>query len=117
MLDIMMPKLDGRETCKRLKSSPATKDIPVIFLTARTEVEEIVQGFELGAVDYVTKPFNLPELMSRVNTHIELKLNRDIVAMQNDERKELLHVLCHDITNPLSVIKVYLQLSELKPLH
>jgi DNA-binding response OmpR family regulator len=58
LLDVNMPEMDGFETCKQLKSSPATEEIPVIFLTARTETEDIVKGFELGAVDYVTKPFN-----------------------------------------------------------
>ncbi len=115
LLDIIMPELDGRDTCRRLKANPTTKDIPVIFLTAKTKAEEIVDGFELGAVDYITKPFSVPELMARVNTHLELKLSRDMIAKQNDERKELLHVLCHDLTNPLGAIRIYLQWAERKP--
>ncbi|MCK4700479.1 MAG: response regulator, partial [Bacteroidales bacterium] len=62
LLDIMMPELDGFETCKQLKESPETRDIPVIFLTAKIETEDIVKAFELGAVDYVIKPFNPKEL-------------------------------------------------------
>src|SRR6516164_8912626 len=58
LLDVMMPEIDGFETCRRLKASAATNDIPVISLTARTETADIVKGFELGAVDYVPKPFN-----------------------------------------------------------
>jgi class 3 adenylate cyclase len=78
LLDVMMPEMDGFETCKRLKSSEATSDIPVIFLTARTETSDIVQGFELGAVDYVSKPFNPPELLARVNTHLTIdRLHRE----------------------------------------
>ncbi len=78
LLDVMMPEMDGFETCRRLKGSDATRDIPVIFLTARTETEDIVRGFELGAVDYVPKPFNAPELLARVSTHLTInRLNRE----------------------------------------
>ena len=78
LLDVMMPEMDGFETCRRLKSSGATGDIPVIFLTARTETEDIVKGFELGAVDYVPKPFNTPELLARVHTHLTMdRLHRE----------------------------------------
>ncbi len=80
LLDIMMPELDGFETCKALKGNPNTRDIPVIFLTAKTETEDIVQGFDLGAVDYVIKPFNPSELLSRVHTHLELKAAREKLA-------------------------------------
>ena len=72
LLDVMMPELDGFETCKRLKDDPATAEIPVIFLTAKVETDDIVKGFELGAVDYVTKPFNTTELLKRVDTHLSL---------------------------------------------
>jgi adenylate cyclase len=80
LLDVMMPELDGFETCKALKKDPATADIPVIFLTAKVETEDIVHGFEIGAVDYVTKPFNPAELLSRVNTHLQLKATREKLA-------------------------------------
>lgn len=74
LLDVMMPEMDGFETCKRLKASSATQNIPVIFLTARMDPEDIVKGFKLGARDYVTKPFNAVELSERVKTHIQLRL-------------------------------------------
>jgi DNA-binding response OmpR family regulator len=77
LLDIMMPGMDGFEVCKILKESPKTKDIPVIFLTARTETGDIVNGFRIGGVDYITKPFNKEELYARVNSHMQLKLIRD----------------------------------------
>ena len=77
LLDVMMPGIDGYETCKRLKRDPATVDIPVIFLTARVQTEDIVQGLELGAADYVLKPFKAPELLARVATHVELKRGRE----------------------------------------
>src|SRR5262249_40496388 len=72
LLDVMMPEMDGFETCRQLKASEATRDIPVIFLTARTETADIVKGFELGAVDYVAKPFNAHELLARVHTHLTM---------------------------------------------
>ena len=73
LLDIMMPEMDGYELCDRLKADETLKEIPVIFLSARSAVEDIVKGFEFGAVDYVAKPFNIPELLSRVGTHLKLK--------------------------------------------
>src|SRR5215831_16989576 len=78
LLDVMMPELDGFETCRRIKASTAWREIPIIFLTARTEVADIVKCFEVGAVDYVAKPFNTHELLARVNTHLSLdRLNRE----------------------------------------
>jgi two-component system sensor histidine kinase/response regulator len=73
LLDIMMPGMDGFEVAEHLHNNPDTKDIPVIFLSAKIEKEDIVRGFNLGAKDYVTKPFDPNELMSRVKTHLELK--------------------------------------------
>ncbi|MCP4110367.1 MAG: SpoIIE family protein phosphatase [Desulfobacteraceae bacterium] len=87
LLDIMMPDIDGFEVCEKLKNFPGTKDIPVIFLTARTETEDIVRGFEIGAVDYITKPFNTAELVARVHTHLELKKNRDLILYANKRLK------------------------------
>ena len=72
LLDIMMPGADGYEVCKTLKKSRKTKNIPIIFITAKTETESIVEGFEAGASDYVRKPFNSTELLARVKTHLDL---------------------------------------------
>ncbi len=85
LLDIMMPEMDGFEVCKILKSKPETKDIPIIFLTAKTEKQDVIDGINLGAVDYVTKPFNSTELLARVNNHIELKLSKDELQRVNKE--------------------------------
>ncbi|MCX5845707.1 MAG: response regulator [Deltaproteobacteria bacterium] len=77
LLDVVMPEMDGFDVCRILKGSRNTMEIPVIFLTAKTEAEDIVHGFEAGAVDYVAKPFNSSELLVRVRTHVELKKKRD----------------------------------------
>ena len=85
--DVNMPRMDGFETCKRLKISEKTKEIPVIFLTANTETEDIIKGFELGAVDYVAKPFNSMELLARVHTHLELYQTLDNLTRAHEELK------------------------------
>ena len=72
LLDIMMPTIDGYTLCRKIKALEDKKDIPVIFITAKTSPEDLVKGFELGAVDYITKPFNAAELTARVRTHIAL---------------------------------------------
>lgn len=73
LLDIMMPVMDGFQVCEKLKQSDETKDIPIIFLTARGNSDDVVKGFELGAVDYITKPFNSHELLARIHTHVTLQ--------------------------------------------
>jgi len=83
LLDIMMPGMDGYEVCRRLKKDSSTSDIPVIFLTALTELESKTRGFELGAVDYITKPFEIVEVKARVKTHLTLKYAREFLANQN----------------------------------
>lgn len=79
LLDIMMPGIDGYEVCRRLKAHAATRDIPVIFLTARSEVEDERLGLALGAVDYITKPISPPILLARVATHLALKASSDFL--------------------------------------
>lgn len=73
LLDVLMPDMNGYEVCRILKQQPDTKDIPVIFLTVKNDEEDIIAGFEAGAVDYVKKPFNKAELLARIKTHIDLK--------------------------------------------
>lgn len=82
LLDVMMPGTDGYEVCELLKAEEETKDIPIMFLTAKAEVEDRIRGFELGAVDYITKPFNLTEITTRLRTHLRLKyLEKERVRM------------------------------------
>lgn len=71
MLDVMMPGIDGFETCRRLKANDATRSIPVIFLTARDELEGVLEGFRAGGVDYISKPFQKEEVLIRIRTHLE----------------------------------------------
>jgi putative two-component system response regulator len=83
LLDIMMPGMDGYEVCLQLKQSPATMGIPVIFLTARSEVEDEEKGLELGAVDYITKPISPSIVLARVKSHLALKVMDDFLRDQN----------------------------------
>jgi PleD family two-component response regulator len=90
LLDIMMPGLSGFDVIKELKSNEETVEIPVIFLTAKTEKDDVIQGIELGAVDYLTKPFNSTELLARVKNHVELKLSCDKLKELNRELRDAL---------------------------
>ena len=83
LLDIMMPGIDGYEVCRRLKADTRTQDIPVIFLTAKTEVEDEQMGFDVGCVDYITKPISPPIVLARVKTHLLLKNAKDFLKDQN----------------------------------
>ena len=92
LLDVMMPGMDGYEVCETLKKDIKTQHIPIIFLTAKTSTEDIVKGFNVGGVDYISKPFNSRELIARVNTHIEIKVLRGLLpicssckSIRNDE--------------------------------
>ncbi|HEX8152240.1 MAG TPA: response regulator, partial [Thermoanaerobaculia bacterium] len=79
LLDVVMPELDGFEVCRRLKSDAATSRIPVIFVTAREEVGDEARGFNVGGVDYITKPIQPPIVRARVRTHLELKRTHDLL--------------------------------------
>jgi adenylate cyclase len=85
LLDIVMPGMDGFETCAEIKARPEWSEIPIIFLTGRAETSDIVRGFELGAVDYVAKPFNAHELLARVNTHLTMDQLRRSLSAKNAE--------------------------------
>jgi len=86
----MMPDLDGYEVCRRLKLDPNTREIPIIFLTARTEAEDETRGFELGAVDYIHKPFSPAVVQARVQTHLTLREAREQLA---EEKRKVDHLL------------------------
>lgn len=88
LLDVMMPGMDGYEVCRRLKAAPATRDIPVVFLTARTDQEDERYGLELGAVDYIAKPISPPIVVARVHNHLQLKRANDLLRDQNSFLEE-----------------------------
>jgi CheY-like chemotaxis protein len=88
LLDIMLGDIDGFEVCEHLKKNPETAAIPIIFLTAKVGVEDKVKGFKLGAVDYITKPFEDAEVVARVHTHIQLKKSIDIIKEYNHQLRE-----------------------------
>lgn len=133
LLDIAMPDMDGFETCRRLKQCEATKDIPVIFMTAMTSTGDKLAGFQAGAVDYVTKPIDMAEVVARTATHLTLsslrrelgrqnaELRREVGAREqmqealrrsNAELEQLAYVASHDMQEPLRMIASYLQLIE-----
>ncbi|MGD9162983.1 MAG: response regulator [Desulfobacteraceae bacterium] len=111
LLDIMMPGMDGYEVCHQLKKEPGTRDIPVIFVTAMGEVEDEAKGFDVGSVDYITKPVSIPRVLARVRAHLELKQAREDLKKQNEILKENLRlredvdsIIRHDLKTPLNVV-------------
>lgn len=104
LMDVNMPIMDGYTACKILKEDPATLDIPIIFLTAKTEIDDIVKGFDLGAVDYVTKPFQARELLMRVSTHLELKKSREELQKMIDEKNKFFSIIAHDMKTPFNAL-------------
>lgn len=111
LLDIQMPGMDGFEACIQLKADKRTRDIPIIFISALNEISDKVKAFQLGGVDYITKPFQLEEVQARVNIQIELQRLRKQDLQLIEEQEQLIaeldafaHTVAHDLKNPLSVI-------------
>ncbi len=116
LLDVMMPGIDGFETCQRLKRDPATKDIPVIFMTALADMPDKVKAFQVGAVDYIIKPFRAEEVLVRARTHLGLQKLQNQLKVQNQqlqaeirERQKaqealqvFLYAVSHDLRNPVT---------------
>jgi len=91
LLDILMPDIDGYEVCRRLKTDEQTRDIPVIFITSRDSDDDEARGFEVGAVDYITKPFSPVVVKARIKTHVELKKQSDFLEWMLREKSKELH--------------------------
>jgi len=110
LLDVLMPGMDGYEVCRRLKASPEWRDIPLIFLSAADDKDLIVRALNSGGVDYITKPFNQAELVSRVRTQLALKTARDQLRQLAEDKDELLGILAHDLKNYLGGMNMSAQL-------
>lgn len=117
LLDVMMPGIDGFETCERLKALESTRDIPVIFMTALTETHHKIKGFEIGAVDFVTKPIQNREVVARVDTHLTMYRQRKEIERLREQdrayfekllqiRDEVLRATSHDLKSPLGNIMI-----------
>jgi len=111
LLDIVLPDIDGFEVCQHLKSNPQTQDIPIIFLTAKREKDSIIKGFQLGAVDYIQKPFSKEELLARVNLHLTLRKTQDELIHSKElaeahakAKTNFLANMSHEIRTPMNGI-------------
>ncbi|MEG4441169.1 response regulator [Microcoleus sp. AT9_B5] len=141
LLDIMMPGIDGFETCQRLKADPSTQDIPIIFMSALSDTPDKVKGFQTGAVDYITKPFQHEEVLSRIQTHLTIRslqkkleeknlelahLNQNLERLVEQKTKQLINQektaiigrltqgMVHNLKSPLQVIQTSVDLIETK---
>lgn len=106
LLDVMMPDMDGYEVCEILKGKEETKEIPVIFLTAKNDTLDLIKGFKVGGVDYISKPFNKKELLVRVKNHLELWDSKQRIIEMNNTRDKLYSIIAHDLRSPLASIKL-----------
>lgn len=99
LLDMKMPGMDGFEVLKQLRETPETRDLPIIFLTADNDRENLIRAFAAGAIDYITKPFVAEELLARVLTHVDLKRSRDALRRFAQEKQEMAELVAHDLRN------------------
>ncbi|MBF0227003.1 MAG: hybrid sensor histidine kinase/response regulator [Desulfobacterales bacterium] len=112
LLDIMMPVMDGFQTCARLKENPLTKHIPIIFMSALSETVNKLKGFEVGAVDYITKPFQREEVLARINAHLTIVRQRQELFELNATKDRFFSIVAHDMRNIFNRIMGFAQLSK-----
>jgi len=107
LLDIRMPEMDGFEVCQQLKANPQTQDIPVIFISALSEIDDKLTAFDVGGVDYITKPFQTAEVRVRVNTHITIARQRQEIQQLNQLKDQLIDTVTHNLKTPISMVMFY----------
>ncbi len=112
LLDVMMPEMDGFTLCSKIKEIESYKNVPIIFLTAKNDHASLLKGFELGGVDYVTKPFRARELIVRVNTHVRQKTENQTLLQSvsdfqdlSEKKDKFFSIIAHDMRNPLAAFK------------
>jgi two-component system sensor histidine kinase/response regulator len=110
LLDLIMPGMNGLDACRLIRALPGCAELPVIFLSADDDKNSVVRALEAGGVDYVTKPFNPSELITRVRTHLALKAARDRLQQLAEDKDELLGILAHDLKNHLGGMQMSAQL-------
>ena len=110
LLDIMMPEMDGYEVAEIIKQIKEYKDVPIIFVTAKDEIDDIVKGFSAGGVDYITKPYNSKELLARVGTHLELYTTKKELKNTILVKDKMMSIISHDLLGPLGTIKMSLDM-------
>ncbi len=112
LLDVIMPGIDGFETCRRLKRHDATAEIPVIFMTALTETVNTIKGFEVGGVDYITKPLQYEELFARVKAHLTIRRQQLQLQALNASKDTFFSIIAHDVKNPFTGFLLCIHLLE-----
>jgi len=119
LLDVMMPQLNGFDLAQQIKNTPELADVPIIFLTAFEDKESMVKGFNVGASDYLTKPFEQDILLARVRSQLKLVASRNVIQQQNEDLKDIIYgrdkmysVIAHDLRSPLGTIKMSLKALE-----